>query len=304
MIAKVSIIIPTYNYAEYIQGAVDSALKQTYSNIEIIVVDDGSTDDTASMLQMYGEQICYIQQGNQGAAVARNRGLQEATGDYICFLDADDMYRPDNIAEKVSFLEEHTQFDWCYSDWAWVDAGGKEVMLGHEPEISLAHIKAEGDVLALALQGYRLGTNVFMFRQSLSDKLEGFDAGLKVLEDYDYYVRAAAVAKLGFVDQVLCDIYQHEDSLGTGCDKRVAYLNRLRLHRKFKRLFVNQLQQNDVKQAWQLQQADLYRNLAVVMLGNGYVYRASVLLYTSLTCRCWQPGAWLLGLKIVWAKVV
>ncbi|MDQ6977908.1 MAG: glycosyltransferase family A protein, partial [Ghiorsea sp.] len=97
--ALVSIIIPTYNYAEYVHKAVESALNQTYQNIEIIVVDDGSTDNTAAVMQAYAEQVIYIQQENQGAAAARNRGLLEAKGDFICFLDADDMYHADNIAE-------------------------------------------------------------------------------------------------------------------------------------------------------------------------------------------------------------
>jgi len=305
MISKlVSIIIPTYNYAKYIQAAIDSALKQTYENIEVIVVDDGSIDDTQDKLKVYGKKIRCFVQVNQGASAARNRGLKEAKGDYICFLDADDMYRPNNIVEKVSFLERNTQFDWSYSDWAWVDGNGTEVMFGHEPKILLAHIKAEGDVLPLALKGYRLGTNVFMFRKSLADKLGGFDERLQVLEDYDYYVRAAAIAKLGYVDKVLCDIYQHEGSLGTGCDKRLAYFNRLYLHRKIERLYGDVLKQQDVKYAWQKQQADLYRNLAVLMLGKGYIYRAKTLWHASLVYCCWQPGAWLLGLKIVWAKVV
>jgi len=301
---KVSVIIPAYNYATYICEAVDSVLKQSYANIEVIVVDDGSTDDTASKLMAYDGRIRYIYQDNQGASAARNRGLQEATGKYISFLDADDRYRADNIAKKVGFLKSNPEYTWCYSDWAWVNEVGATVMLGHEPKVSLAHIKGEGNVLPFALQGYRLGTNVFMFRSSLVQRLGGFDESLQVLEDYDYYLRAAALAPLGYVEEVLCEIYQHEGSLGAGCDATKAYLNRLRLHRKIKRLFVDELKQSDVQQAWKLQQADLYRNLAVVMYGKGYTNRASVLLSASLQCHCWQVGALLIWLKILWARVI
>jgi len=301
--ALVSIIIPTYNYAAYIGKAVDSVLKQTYANIEIIVVDDGSTDNTKAVLKKYGDKLVYIQQNNQGAAAARNRGLKEACGDYICFLDADDMYYPDNITEKVRLLEADESLDWCYSNWAWVDEAGNEMMRGDEPEVSLAHIKAQGDVLALALQGYRLGTNVFMFRKVLTDKLQGFDVRLKVLEDYDYYLRAAALGKLGYIDKVLCAIYQHADSLGTGCDKAVAYRNRWRMHKKMQRMFGETLQQPAVLQAWRKQQADLYRNLADTMLAQDYVGRAKVFLGVSLANDCRQWGALLLWWKIVWARV-
>jgi len=301
--AQVSVIIPTYNYAEYIEHAIDSVLKQTYQNIEIIIVDDGSTDDTQDRLRKYGTSICYIRQSNQGASSARNRGLNEAQGDYISFLDADDAYRVDNVAQKVAFLEAQQQYDWCYSDWAWVDASRAEVMFGHEPEVSLAHKKVEGDVLLLALQGYRLGTNVFMFKRSLINQLGGFDEGLKVLEDYDYYLRAAALSPLGFIDEVLCDIYQHEGSLGTGCKREVAYLNRWFVHRKIKRLFAKQLKQAATKRAWKLQEADLYRNLGSIMLDKGHVHRASACLQTSLKYHLWQPGALNVLLKIIWAKV-
>jgi len=301
--SKVSVIIPTYNYAAYIGKAVDSVLAQTYPDIEILVVDDGSTDNTKDVLQKYGDKLVYIQQNNQGAAAARNLGLEEAKGGYICFLDADDTYYPDNIAEKVSFLEAQHSLDWCYSNWVWVDDVGQEIMRGDEPEVSLAHIKAQGDVLALALQGYRLGTNVFMFRKVLVDKIQGFDVRLKVLEDYDYYLRAAALGKLGYIDKVLCAIYQHDDSLGTGCDKAVAYRNRLRMHKKMQHMFGETLQQPAVLKAWRKQQADLYRNLATIMLAQGYLRRAKVFLGVSLANDCRQWGALLLWWKIVWARV-
>jgi len=301
---RVSVIIPTYNDAAYICQAVNSALDQTYSDVEVIVVDDGSTDDTASKLTSYDGRIRYIYQHNQGASAARNRGLQVATGEYICFLDADDRYCANNISCKVAFLEQHPEYAWCYSDWAWVDEMGSTVMLGHEPHISLARLKVSGHVLPLALQGYRLGTNVFMFRRALVEQLGGFDVSLQVLEDYDYYLRASARSPIGFVDAILCYIYQHEGSLGTGCDRTKAYLNRLRLHRKIKRLFAHDLQQPEVQQAWKLQEADLYRNLAILMLKKGCVYRAQMLFNTSLNYIAWQWGAPLMWLKILWARWV
>ncbi|MDQ6978467.1 MAG: hypothetical protein Q9M75_10165, partial [Ghiorsea sp.] len=160
-----------------------------------------------------------------------------------------------------------------------------------------------GDVLALALQGYRLGTNVFMFRRALVHRLQGFDVSLKVLEDYDYYLRAASLAKLGFVDKVLCFIYQHDDSLGTGCNKAVAYRNRWHMHKKIKSLFAYVLLQPEVQKAWRKQQADLYRNLAATMLASNHVQRAHVFLRASLANDCRQWGALLLWWKIVWVRV-
>jgi len=282
---------------------VDSALHQSYSNVEVIIVDDGSTDETVEVLKAYGDKIKTIVQENKGAAAARNRGIQEASGEYLTFLDADDSYQCENVEKKLLFLNENPQYQWCYSDWAWVDDAGLVQMYGHEPKVSLAHLKASGDVLDLALRGYRLGTNVFMFKRALVDKLQGFDESLKVLEDYDFYLRAAALSPLGFVDEVLCHIYQHTGSLGTDCDKAVAYQNRLRLHKKMNRLFAENLKEEVVAKDWRLQQADLYRNLSALALVKNHYQRASIFLCASLKYKKWQLGILKLWFKIVWQRM-
>src|SRR5208283_2367398 len=100
----VSVVIPTYNCGRYICETVESALGQTYSPVEIIVVDDGSTDDTRERLTTYGDRVRYIYQQNTGPAVARNRGVQDAQGDWIAFLDADDLWLPYRLELQVELL--------------------------------------------------------------------------------------------------------------------------------------------------------------------------------------------------------
>jgi len=292
----VSIIIPTYNYGRYVRHAIDSALKQTYPNIEIIVVDDGSSDDTQAVLAEYGGKICSIRQENQGASAARNRGIREARGDYIAFLDADDAYRVENIKKKVAYLQSHPEYAWCYSDWVWVDEQGKAYMLGSEPEKSLAHLKARGDVLQKALLGYLLGTNVFLFSRRVIDTVEGFDESLAVREDYDLYVRASANFAIGYVDQVLCEIFSHSDSLGTGCSQSKGYLAHWRLCRKLEKLYPDKISQ--IPRAWHDTLSDLYRNLAELALAGDHPVRAMVLLRASVIRKWWQPGIVLLWWRI------
>ncbi|MDX8387655.1 MAG: hypothetical protein R8M46_03855, partial [Ghiorsea sp.] len=118
----------------------------------------------------------------------------------------------------------------------------------------------------------------------------------------DYFLRATAVSPLGFVDEVLCYVYQHEGSLGTGCQQKIAYMNRWRLHKKIKRLFAKHLKTPEVERAWLLQQADLYRNLSVLSLEQGDVHRAKILFYASLKFRKWQFGVIKLWAKIMWVK--
>jgi len=301
MTAKVSIVIPTYNYGHYIEAAIDSALNQRYKNIEIIVVDDGSTDDTRSRLQPYHRdlRVNIITQSNRGAAAARNRGMRAATGKFIAFLDADDTYRPDNIAVKIAFLTAHREFAWCYSNWAWVDEEGRVIRLGNEPKMSLAHLQMSGNALPLVLQGYKLQTNVFLFRREVLDTVGGFDESLTVLEDHDLFMRAAAAFPISYVDDVLLEIHQHAGSLGTGIASKKAYYCRWLLHRKIISLYSEQLQTSQVSPAWQRQQADLYRNLAELACKSGQHRRAMVLLCTSIHIRLWQPRAFLLWLRIL-----
>ena len=99
---QVSVVIPAYNCAAYGGQAVDSVLHQTYTDWEIIVVDDGSQDDTRLILEQYGDRIRYIYQQNQGVSIARNRGIELARGEFIAFLDADDYFFPDKIAAQIA----------------------------------------------------------------------------------------------------------------------------------------------------------------------------------------------------------
>jgi glycosyltransferase involved in cell wall biosynthesis len=100
----VSVIIPTYNFASFLPKAIDSCLNQTYQNLEIIVVDDGSTDHTREVVQGFKDKIIYIYQDNQGVSAARNTGLELATGDFITFLDADDYLTEDSIQVRLDVL--------------------------------------------------------------------------------------------------------------------------------------------------------------------------------------------------------
>src|SRR3989304_595361 len=106
---RVSVIIPTYNTAHYIAPAVESVLGQTYQDTEIIVVDDGSTDNTRTVLTPYMDRIQYIVQDNKGRSEARNRGIHQSQGEFIAFLDADDLWLPDKLSQQVAALDEHEQ---------------------------------------------------------------------------------------------------------------------------------------------------------------------------------------------------
>ena len=107
----VSVIIPTYNRAKYITSAIDSVLSQTYNNIEIIVVDDGSNDSTREVLYRYGNKIRYVYQENLGVSAARNRGIELSKGEWIAFLDSDDVWFPKKLSVQMEHISERPEID-------------------------------------------------------------------------------------------------------------------------------------------------------------------------------------------------
>ena len=112
---KVSVMIPTYNYGKYIEKAIDSVLAQTCKDFEIIVVDDGSTDNTREIIEAkYKNVVRYFYQGNKGAPVARNFGLRKAEGEFVVFLDADDWLMPEALLSRLGYLKNHSDCGWVY----------------------------------------------------------------------------------------------------------------------------------------------------------------------------------------------
>ena len=113
---RISVVIPAYNAAPYIAAAIDSVVGQTYKDLEIIVVDDGSVDNTAAVLQTYGNKVRYVRQENQGVSSARNHGIRVAQGELIAFLDADDVWFPEKLELQTQFLSAHEEAALVFGD--------------------------------------------------------------------------------------------------------------------------------------------------------------------------------------------
>ncbi len=184
----VSIIIPTYNRAHLVCEAIDSALAQTYPHKEVIVVDDGSTDDTRGIVSRYGNAVRYIYQENRGVSAARNHGFREARGEYVLFLDSDDTLMPDALSNLLSILEGDESIAAAFGDGLFVGPDRRPLgtvsarrASGLEPSFADAVI----DIPA-ALQS-------FLFRRAVLDKLNGpFDEAMWGYEDWDILMRLAA----------------------------------------------------------------------------------------------------------------
>jgi glycosyltransferase involved in cell wall biosynthesis len=141
----VSVIVPVFNGARFVREALDSILRQTYQPVEVIVVDDGSTDETGKMLDEFGPRVRRASQAHSGQSVARNRGVELATGRYLAFLDADDLWPAEKLAAQVAILEEDSQCDLLFGhaeQFRQSDGGQSQPMPGHVPGTLMARREA------------------------------------------------------------------------------------------------------------------------------------------------------------------
>jgi glycosyltransferase involved in cell wall biosynthesis len=175
--------MPAYNAAPYIQQALDSLFAQQFASLEIIVVDDGSTDETPQIVAAQAGRVCLLRQPNGGPAAARNTGLQAARGEFVCFLDADDVMLPGKLVQQVAYLMLRPQLGLVHSGWRIIDEEGNLVQ-DVEPWRQLPQIVLERFVHRRAA---KLGP--MMFRRAWLDSVGGFDPSLRHAEDVDLIFR-------------------------------------------------------------------------------------------------------------------
>lgn len=204
----VSVVIPTYNSATSLGRAVESVLTQTYSDSEAVVVDDGSTDDTAAVMKnlqkKYGLRLKYMYQPNQGVSAARNTGIFHATGEYISFLDADDYIYPRKIERQMAFLTDHAA-DVCFCNYYVVEKKGRRRGLRG---------RLERPLLRYMQSRMTPQTNAWMIRKEVLDKADiSFREGCSWGEDMEFFIKVMYAAdKIVFLDEPLFDY--RKDGIG------------------------------------------------------------------------------------------
>ncbi len=207
MIPKVSVIIPTYNCQDYILQAVESVLSQKNCDFELLVIDDGSTDQTRIVLEPYQNLLRYIYQPNQGVAIARNHGIREARGELVAFLDSDDYFLPNKLAAQVARFDAEPDLGIVHSGWLRVDAHSqvlKEIKpWEYVPELDLENWLKWKSVLPSAM----------MFRRHWLESIGGFDPRFPPAEDTDLVLRLALKGcRTGWLRQVTVGYRQHPQS--------------------------------------------------------------------------------------------
>ena len=181
---RVSVIIPTYNYAHFLPDAVDSALRQTFRDYEVIVVDDGSTDHTPQVANRYDNHIRYHRQDNRGLSAARNSGCRIATGEYFAFLDADDVWDPEKLERQLSACERDQAVGLVSGQMRFMNVSGAPIP-GDKPGA------APGETLADIVRWGTAAPSSFLVRRRCFEEIGGFDEQLTAMEDLDLCLRIA-----------------------------------------------------------------------------------------------------------------
>jgi glycosyltransferase involved in cell wall biosynthesis len=195
----ISVIIPTYNYGHFVREAIDSALAQSYPALEVIVIDDGSTDDTPQILAGYGDRIRAIRQDNQGVGTARNVGIAAARGEYIAFLDSDDIWKPEKLEREIALFDADPSLGMVHCGAESFDNTGKTLsvlMSGMEGWVASELLRLDREVITAPGSGTLVPKRV-------AEEIGGFDTRLQPSEDWDFCYRIAVHYRVGFVPAVL-----------------------------------------------------------------------------------------------------
>jgi len=192
----VSVVIPTYNRKELLIEALKSVFKQTYSNLEIIVVDDGSEDGTKEALggfRKYPNFRYLLLHHNGYPGLVRNRGISESNGEYIAFLDSDDLWKKEKTEKQVAFMLKHQEIQICHTREVWM-RGNKIVS-----QTGQRH-RREGYIFKDALKKCIIGPSTVMLKSSVLIEHRGFNEDLEVAEDYELWLKLTAIHNIGYID--------------------------------------------------------------------------------------------------------
>ena len=222
---RVSVVIPTFNRTRTIRNAVESVLAQSFSDIEVIVVDDGSTDDTLKVVDAIEDPRLRILklESNMGASEARNRGIEAARAPWVAFQDSDDLWRPAKLARQMALLEAPgTDYVAAYCGMDIMEADGK---MRYIPNPALQN--RAGDILPDLVFYSFVSTQTLVVRRDVLAWLGGFDQDLRALEDWELMLRIADGNSIGLVDAALVEQHFSENSITNDSVRRVHALARI-----------------------------------------------------------------------------
>jgi glycosyltransferase involved in cell wall biosynthesis len=202
-----SVIIPSYNRYNRLIQAIESVLSQSFRDFELIVIDDGSTDNTPEIKDIFNGKIKYFRQENSGVSSARNKGISSANGMYIAFLDSDDLWLPSKLQVQADYIKKNPEILIHQTDETWIRNGVRVNPMKK-------HAKRDGSIFISSLELCLVSPSAVVIHKCLFDKYGLFDEDMPVCEDYDMWLRISAHEKIGLIpDQLIIKQGGHEDQL-------------------------------------------------------------------------------------------
>lgn len=239
----VSVVIATYNMATYLPLAVLSAIEQTYDNIEVFVIDDGSTDHTREAMLPFLDhpRVQYAYQKNSGQAVAKNHGIRMAKGEFIAFLDADDIWYPEKLEVQIPIFSRSKNTGIVYSRLCYIDEKGEEHQISNN-ELFRGQVSG-----ALLIQNF-IGFGTSIVRKECFEFLGDFNESLSMGIDYDLWLRFSTKYEFDYVDRPLLYYRVWAGQMSNNCRHR--YLNGIEIMKSFLKTFPTIVDKNTKNQAW------------------------------------------------------
>lgn len=279
----VSVVITSYNYGNYLATAVESVLCQTSENFEIIIIDDGSTDNTRLIAESYlrDQRVKYIYQHNSGQPKAKNRGIRESKGEYIAFLDADDIWMPTKLERQLPLFDD-PPIGVVYSRRKWIDPDGKEIE-GNE------RILRRGNILDHIFVDNFICFSSSMVRRSFIVDSGFFDENLPMGIDYDLWLRLAARCKFDYVDEPLVKYRTGHANLSKNVMRRYECAQRIMNQALDDPIISNKLTWYIPRLAW----ADTWSNMSYYLfmqgqLADGLRYFGKAILMLPVYPKVWK----------------
>ncbi|MGP4843261.1 glycosyltransferase family 2 protein [Marinobacter sp. 1Y8] len=219
----ISIVTPTYNREAFLGEAIQSVIDQTYEHFELIIVDDGSTDESEALVQRYVQEdsrIRYFKQHNQGQSVARNRGVQESRGEFVCFLDSDNKWFPDKLEVSVKAFADNPSVDIVYGDNVTISETGAETSRSNMPRHS-------GRITGRLLADNFISMNTTMVRKHCFDKLGAFNERDRLAEDYELWLRLSTEFRFLYIPHYFGYYRVMDDQISTDKEARFSANERI-----------------------------------------------------------------------------
>jgi glycosyltransferase involved in cell wall biosynthesis len=289
-----SVIISSYNKARYIGQAIESVLAQTLRDVELIVVDDGSTDETERLvLTRYAGGVTYLRQENLGPAAARNAGFYRTSGEYVLFLDADDFLTPDCLEKKIRVLEEKREVGWVYSDIYLTDETGRVTGLCSQ-RFRYGRRKLTGWILGELLLGNFIPIHAPLIRRACVDRIGGFDEAFRMFqEDYNMLFRLSSAFPVEYISEPLGYYRQLPGSRAR--NPLPVLLGTLQFIEAVEREFPSVVRAR--RGEWAMRKSDVWIQMALKVSGDASWWKRYLWICRAIKIRPFQGAAYRVLLK-------